>query len=56
MIALIEVIAGLVIGGVGFGRIAENPLEGSCALFLAGFLLLTGVEKTILGCSEKPGG
>lgn len=45
MLALIRMALGLVVGGAGFYWIAENPLHGCCALLLAGFLVMTGLEK-----------
>ncbi|MFZ2447394.1 MAG: hypothetical protein WAW37_13640 [Syntrophobacteraceae bacterium] len=47
MIAWIEITLGLLIGGVGFNHIAENPLPGCCALLIAGFLIMTGFEKRL---------
>ena len=55
MIAWIQIILGLLIGGAGFHRIVENPLQGSCALFLAGFLFLTGFEKRLFGKPTQSG-
>jgi len=49
MFALIEMGLGLIIGGAGFLWIVESPLQGCCALFLAGFLVMTGLEKHLSG-------
>lgn len=54
MIAWIQIAFGLLIGGAGFQRIAENPLQGSCALFIAGFLIMAGFEKRLSGNSGEP--
>ncbi|MEM5788742.1 MAG: hypothetical protein AAGU11_15640 [Syntrophobacteraceae bacterium] len=47
MFAFFEIALGLVIGGVGYSRIADNPLHGCCALLLAGFLIMTGFERRL---------
>jgi sulfite exporter TauE/SafE len=45
MTGIIQIALGLVIGGAGFHQIAANPIQGVCALFLAGFLIMIGLEK-----------
>lgn len=54
MLTLFEIVSGLVIGAAGFARLADDPLQGCWALLLAGFLLMTGVEKTIFKERRKP--
>lgn len=51
MSAIIQIVSGLIVGGAGFHHIANHPVEGICALFLAGFLLMTGFEKKL---AEQP--
>jgi hypothetical protein len=52
MTLYIQIFFGIFVGGAGFRHIAENPLQGICALFLAGFLIMTGFEK-ILSRNQK---
>lgn len=47
MNGIIEILSGLVIGCAGFLHIAVHPIQGICALFLAGFLMVTGFEKKL---------
>jgi hypothetical protein len=47
MTLFIQILSGIFVGAAGFSRIAENPLQGICALFLAGFLIMTGFEKIL---------
>ena len=47
MNGIIQIVSGFVIGGVGFHQIAEHPIQGICALFLAGFLVMIGFEKML---------
>jgi hypothetical protein len=47
MNGIIQIVSGLVIGCAGFHQIAEHPLQGICALFLAGFLVMIGFEKKL---------
>lgn len=54
MLAWIQIGLGLLIGGIGFHAIGENPLQGSCALFLAGFLFMSGFEKRLAGKQGEP--
>jgi hypothetical protein len=54
MTYLIQIILGVIIGGAGFHQIAENPIQGISALFLAGFLVMTGFEKRLSRQNEKP--
>ena len=54
MTYLIQIILGVIIGGAGFHQIAENPVQGISALFLAGFLVMTGLEKRLSRQNEKP--
>jgi hypothetical protein len=54
MIVYIQIILGLLVGGAGFRQIAENPLQGVCALFLAGFLIMIGFEKLLFRGAQKP--
>jgi hypothetical protein len=53
MIIYIQIILGLLVGGAGFRQIAESPLQGICALFLAGFLIMTGLEKMLFRDPHK---
>lgn len=55
MLALIRMGLGLIIGGAGFLWIVESPLQGCCALFLAGFLVMTGLEKHLTGKTAETG-
>lgn len=45
MIGLTKIFLGLIVGGAGFLRMAEEPLQGCCALLLAGFLVMTGFDE-----------
>lgn len=47
MKGIIHIVSGLVIGGAGFYQIAVYPVQGVCALFLAGFLVMIGFEKSL---------
>ncbi len=47
MNGIIQIVSGFVIGCAGFHQIAEHPLQGICALFLAGFLVMIGFEKKL---------
>jgi len=47
MRGIIQIVTGLVVGGAGFLQIAVHPIQGICALFLAGFLMITGFEKKL---------
>jgi len=53
MVLCIQILIGIVIGGAGVRQIAENPLQGICALFLAGLLIMTGFEKILSRNPEK---
>ena len=53
MTGIIQIVSGLLIGAAGFHQISENPVQGMCALFLAGFLLMTGFEKKILNSRDE---
>ena len=55
MNGIIQIVSGLVIGCAGFHQIAEHPLQGICALFLAGFLVMTGFEKKLAERFEESG-
>ncbi len=54
MLAWVQIGLGLLIGGAGFHSIGENPLQGSCALFLAGFLIMSGFEKRLAARLGEP--
>ena len=43
---IIQVFMGLVVGCVGFLRIAEHPIQGCSALLLSGFLILAGLDHS----------
>jgi hypothetical protein len=51
----IQIVSGLIVGGAGFYQIAIHPMQGICALFLAGFLVMTGFEKKLAGRPEETG-
>ena len=53
MTLYLQILLGILVGGAGFSRIAENPLQGICGLFLAGFLIMTGFEKLLSRNLEK---
>jgi hypothetical protein len=55
MNGIIQIVSGFVIGGAGFHRIAEHPIQGISALFLAGFLVLIGFEKKLAERSREIG-
>lgn len=47
MAGMVRIISGIVIGGAAFDQIGTHPVQGVCALFLAGFLIIIGLEKEI---------
>ena len=47
MAGVIRIISGVAIGGAGFDQIGAHPVQGVCALFLAGFLILIGLEQQL---------
>ncbi len=49
----IQIGLGLLLGTAGFYKICEQPVQGICALFLAGLLVLTGFEKKFLKTDQK---
>ena len=49
MAGIIQIVSGLLLGGAGFHQIAAHPIQGVCALFLAGFLVMIGFEKRLGG-------
>jgi len=53
MNGIIQIISGFVIGGAGFHQIAEHPVQGICALALAGFLVMIGFEKKLAERSRE---
>lgn len=55
MKGIIQMVSGIAIGGTGFFHIAEHPVQGICALFLAGFLVMAGFENKLAGRSQEPG-
>jgi hypothetical protein len=54
MFAVIEIATGLMVGGVGFIRMADSPVQGCCALLLAGFLLMRRIEKQLVQKKPNP--
>jgi hypothetical protein len=52
MIIPVQILCGLAIGLLGFRQMSESPVEGCCALFAAGFLILNGIEN-LLRAGEK---
>ncbi|SPF49084.1 hypothetical protein SBDP1_780002 [Syntrophobacter sp. SbD1] len=52
MNGIIQIVSGLVIGGAGFHQISVDPIQGACALFLAGFLVMIGFEKKLAARSR----
>jgi hypothetical protein len=55
MAGMIRIFSGIVIGGAGFEQIGAHPVPGVCALFLAGFLVVIGLEQKLSGNSQKFG-
>ncbi|MHC1729890.1 MAG: hypothetical protein AB9866_28470 [Syntrophobacteraceae bacterium] len=55
MSCIIHIILGVLIGGAGFRHIAESPVQGISALFVAGYLVLCGLEKWLLRQRQKVG-
>jgi hypothetical protein len=55
MRGMIQIVSGIVIGGVGYHQIAVHPIQGICVLFLAGFLVMTGFEKKLGDGHEETG-
>ncbi len=53
MTFMIQIVLGVVIGAAGFLHIAENPVQGISGLFLAGFLVMTGLEKRLRRADGK---
>ena len=53
MSGIIQIVSGLVIGLAGFHQIAEHPVQGISALFLAGFLIMIGFEKKLVERSRE---
>ena len=53
MSGIIQIVSGLVIGLAGFHQIAEHPVQGISALFLAGFLIMIGFEKKLAERSRE---
>jgi hypothetical protein len=45
MMVSLQIILGLVVGGGGFLTIVHNPVAGGAALLVAGFLILTGINR-----------
>ncbi|MGC9196680.1 MAG: hypothetical protein ACP5IL_14685 [Syntrophobacteraceae bacterium] len=52
MAGMIQIFSGIVIGGTGFYQIGAHPVQGVCALFLAGFLIIVGLDKELFGDSR----
>ena len=55
MAGMIRIFSGIVVGGAGFEQIGTHPVPGVCALFLAGFLIVIGLEQELSGHSQKLG-
>jgi hypothetical protein len=55
MAGMIRIISGIVIGGAGFYQIGAHPVQGVCALFLAGFLIIIGLDQELSGDSRRLG-
>lgn len=53
MALYIQIFFGILVGGAGFKQLAENPLEGVSALFLAGLLIMTGFERVLFRNPQK---
>ncbi|MGV8074119.1 MAG: hypothetical protein AB2L11_06150 [Syntrophobacteraceae bacterium] len=49
MLTMVEMLAGLILGFVGVLHVLDNPVLGSCALFVSGLLFLKGID----GSSSK---
>lgn len=55
MTGIIHIVSGIVLGGAGFHQITVHPLQGACALLLAGFLVMIGFEKRLADRSREIG-
>jgi UDP-N-acetylmuramyl pentapeptide phosphotransferase/UDP-N-acetylglucosamine-1-phosphate transferase len=44
MIISMQIILGFLIGCIGFSQMANNPLTGSSALLLSGFMIMAGID------------
>lgn len=47
MAGIIRIVSGIAIGGAGFEQIGAHPAQGVCALFLAGFLIMVGLDMEL---------
>ncbi|MCL5406814.1 MAG: hypothetical protein M1398_08915 [Deltaproteobacteria bacterium] len=47
MAGTIQIISGIVIGVAAFDQIGAHPVQGVCALCLAGFLIIIGLDKKL---------
>jgi hypothetical protein len=45
MMTSLQILFGLSVGFMGFHIIGESPLPGCSALFIAGFLILAGIDR-----------
>lgn len=45
MLRSLQILFGMVVGCIGFMQIGENPVQGSTALLVGGFLVLSGVDR-----------
>lgn len=52
MAGMTQIVSGIVIGGAAFDQIGAHPVQAVCALFLAGFLIMVGLEKKLSGHSR----
>ncbi|MDR3569845.1 MAG: hypothetical protein P4L43_17620 [Syntrophobacteraceae bacterium] len=55
MAGMIRIVSGIVVGGAGFDQIGAHPVQGVCALFLAGFLIIIGLEQQLSDHSQRLG-
>ncbi|GLI34205.1 hypothetical protein [Desulforhabdus amnigena] len=45
MITSLQILLGLSMGFMGFNLIGENPIPGCSAIFVAGVLILAGIDR-----------
>ena len=55
MAGMFRIVSGVVIGVAGFYQLGAYPVRGVCALFLAGFWIIIGVEEQISVHSSRTG-
>jgi len=55
MKGIIQIVSGIAVGAAGFYQISEHPVQGICALFLAGFLVMSGFDNRLAARTDEPG-